>query len=73
MTKQDMNSIIERVWTQQLQRVESIPQDLANKYSLWLQGVIKQAAPLLQNAGQPAQQGAGGQAQGQPQQEQQTA
>ena len=31
------------------------------------------AAPLLQNVGQPAQQGAVGQAQGQPQQEQQTA
>lgn len=47
MTKQEANSIIERVWTEHLQRVDNVPEDLANKFSLWLQGVLKQAAPLL--------------------------
>ena len=47
MTKQETNAIIEQVWTEQLQRTDDMPKDLANKYSLWLQGVMRQAAPLI--------------------------
>ena len=55
MTKKEINDIIESVWTKHLQTVEDVPQDLANKFSLWLQGVLKQAAPLLSKKAQPAQ------------------
>lgn len=47
MTKQEQNDIIKRVWTEHLQRQDDIPESLADNYSIWLRGVIKQASQLL--------------------------
>lgn len=71
MTKVEMNSIIESVWTKHLQETDNIPEDLANKFSLWLQSVLRKAAPLLSNKPQQTEQlqaQAQAQAQAQPQQ-----
>ena len=64
MTRQEQNEIIKRVWTEHLQRKDDLPADLADGYSVWLQALIKEAAPLLapeQGGGQqqqPQQEGA---------------
>lgn len=47
MTKQEQNDIIKRVWTEHLQRQDDIPESIADNYSIWLRGVIKQASQLL--------------------------
>lgn len=54
MQKQEANEIIKNVWTQHLQRKDSIPEDLADGYSIWLRGKIQQAAGQL-TVGQPAE------------------
>jgi hypothetical protein len=54
MTRQEANDIIKNVWTQHLQRKDSIPEDLADGYSIWLRGKIQQAAGQL-TVGQPAE------------------
>lgn len=54
MTKQEANDIIKNVWTQHLQCKDSIPEDLADGYSIWLRGKIQQAAGQL-TVGQPAE------------------
>lgn len=56
MTKQETFAIIESVWTKHLQNVDSVPEDLANKFSMWLQAVLKKAAPLLSSKAQVLQQ-----------------
>ena len=47
MTREESNNIIERVWTEHLRRKDKIPEDLANKFSMWLRGRIKSAAQLM--------------------------
>lgn len=47
MTKQEQNDIIKRVWTEHLQRRDEIPATLADDYSLWLRGIIREAANQL--------------------------
>lgn len=47
MTKQEQNSIIKNVWTRHLQDADSIPEDVADTYSIWLRGKIKQASDRL--------------------------
>lgn len=47
MTKQEQNNIIKQVWTEHLQRTDDIPTDIANKYSLWVRGIIKTAVDRL--------------------------
>jgi hypothetical protein len=72
MTKQESNDIIKRVWTEHLQRTpESIPEDLADNYSLWLRSVIQKASSMLTADGQasqeaPQQEPQGAQGGGQP-------
>lgn len=67
MTKQEQNNIIEGVWQKKLQTTDSLPEDVANKYSVWLRDIIRQAAGLLV-VGQAAERGQEGQEE--PQQEQ---
>lgn len=61
MTKQEQNDIIKQVWTKHLQRTDSIPEDLADRYSIWLRSIIQQAASMLtadgQSGGEQQQQG----------------
>lgn len=52
MTKQEQNDIIKQVWTKHLQRTDSIPEDLADRYSIWLRSIIQQAASMLTADGQ---------------------
>lgn len=47
MTKQDMIQIFERAYQDGLMKVDSVPEDIVNKYTLWLQGKIAQATQLL--------------------------
>ena len=64
MTKQEQNDIIKQVWTEHLQRKDDLPADLADGYSIWLQALIKEAAPLLS-----PEQSAGNQSTGEQQQQ----
>lgn len=70
MTKQEQNDIIKRVWTEHLQRRDDIPKTLADNYSIWLRGVIKQAAGQLM-VGNVSEAGQTGAEEGQPANEQQ--
>lgn len=47
MTKQDMIQIFERAYQEGLMKVDSVSEDIINKYTLWLQGKIAQATQLL--------------------------
>lgn len=39
--------LVEQKIVEKLQKVDTIPQDLANKYSLWMQGKVAEAAQQL--------------------------
>lgn len=56
-TQQDRIQIIEQKLTEKLQTVESVPEDLANKYSLWLQGKVAEASQQLASAETPPAEG----------------
>lgn len=56
-TQQDRIQIIEQKLTEKLQTVESVPEDLANKYSLWLQGKVAEASQQLASAEMPPAEG----------------
>ena len=53
-TAADRTQLIEQKLTEKLQQVDSIPEDLANKYSLWLQGKVAEASQQLAATNVPA-------------------
>lgn len=46
-------ALLEEEYANKLREVESVPQDLYTKYTLWLRGKIKQALQMQQAANQP--------------------
>ena len=46
-------AMLEEAYTNKIREVESMPQDLYTKYTLWLRGKVKQALQLQQAANQP--------------------
>ena len=65
MTKAEIIQSLKDAWTRELMDIKELREDIAESYSAWVQGMVKQAAPDLQ--GQPAasngeqQDGQGGQ------------
>lgn len=55
MTKERQNEIIKEAWVRNLQAEKDIPESVGYTYSLWIQGLIKQAAGILSTSGQPQQ------------------
>lgn len=56
MTKQEQNQIIKDVWAKHLSQFKTIPEDIANTYSLWLRGIIKNASAQLNPAPEQTEQ-----------------
>lgn len=56
MTKQEQNQIIKNKWVEQLATEKEIPEDIANTYSVWLRGIIKNASAQLVGNKKPAEQ-----------------
>ncbi len=54
LTAQDRIQLIESKLVEKLQNVTTVPEDLANKYSLWLQGKVAEATQMLAGAGASA-------------------
>ena len=48
-------ALLEEEYADRLREVDSVPQDLYTKYTLWLRGKIKQALQMQQAANQPAE------------------
>ena len=48
-------ALLEEEYADRLREVDSVPQDLYTKYTLWLRGKIKQALQMQQAAKQPAE------------------
>ena len=48
-------TLLEEEYADRLREVDSVPQDLYTKYTLWLRGKIKQALQMQQAAKQPAE------------------
>lgn len=48
-------ALLEEEYANRLREVDSVPQDLYTKYTLWLRGKIKQALQMQQAANQPAE------------------
>ena len=46
-------AMLEEAYADKLREVESMPQDIYKKYTLWLRGKIKQATQLQQSVAQP--------------------
>jgi hypothetical protein len=46
-------ALLEEEYANRLREVDSVPQDLYTKYTLWLRGKIKQALQMQQAANQP--------------------
>ena len=46
-------ALLEEEYANRLRDVDSVPQDLYTKYTLWLRGKIKQALQMQQAANQP--------------------
>lgn len=57
MNKQDMIQIFEKAYQEGLMKVDSVSEDIINKYTAWLQGKIAQATQLLSPAVAPQEQG----------------
>ena len=68
MTKAETIAALKEAWTRELMDEADLRDSLVESYSMWVQGIVKQAATDLQ--GQPAASNGGGQEQGgQPQQQ----
>ena len=52
MTKAEIIQSLKDAWTRELMDIRDLREDIAESYSAWVQGIVKQAAPDLQ--GQPA-------------------
>lgn len=52
MTKAEIIQSLKDAWTRELMDIKDLREDIAESYSAWVQGMVKQAASDLQ--GQPA-------------------
>lgn len=57
MTKEEQNQIIKDTWVKNIKKQTDIPKDIANIYSIWVQGIIKNASQQLMSQDQPQQAG----------------
>ena len=48
-------ALLEEEYASRLREVDSVPQDLYTKYTLWLRSKIKQALQMQQAANQPTE------------------
>lgn len=56
LSMQDINASLKENFQRQLQEITSLPEDLALGYKNWVQGLVKQAAQVIQAEANPAPQ-----------------